>query len=85
MRRIWKQIEPIEDDGYVIPKEENGHSCAGTTANAECGPAITYCYEEGGKYEGCFWVGNGEYESQVNFCPFCGEKAGKPACKKVGE
>jgi len=21
------------------------------------------------------WVGNGEYESQVNYCPFCGKKA----------
>jgi len=36
------------------------------------GPAITDCSEdENGRFE----VGNGEYGSYVNFCPYCGEKA----------
>lgn len=36
------------------------------------GEAVTTCTEgEAGE----FWVGNGEYGSRVNFCPFCGEKA----------
>ena len=39
------------------------------------GRAIYSCYErevEGGKE---LWVGNNEYESQVNYCPYCGKKA----------
>ena len=35
------------------------------------GPAIEYCYED----DYGMFAGNGEYESQVNYCPFCGEKA----------
>lgn len=35
------------------------------------GNAYDTCYEQDDK----LWVTNGEYESQVNFCPFCGEKA----------
>ena len=27
------------------------------------------------KDDGTMWVSNGEYETQVNFCPFCGKKA----------
>ncbi len=41
------------------------------------GRAIYSCYErettDGGPKE--LWVGNGEYESQVNYCPYCGKKA----------
>lgn len=36
------------------------------------GEAITYCTEN---KKGELWVGNGEYGSQVNFCPECGYKA----------
>lgn len=36
------------------------------------GNAVTYVrVEDNGK----MWVGNGEYESQVNFCPFTGTPA----------
>lgn len=35
------------------------------------GVAIEDCSERDGE----FWVGNGEYASQVNYCPVCGEKA----------
>jgi len=34
--------------------------------------AITRCFE---KSDGTLWVENGEYRSQVNFCPFCGYEA----------
>lgn len=36
------------------------------------GEAVTSCIETD---IGEFWVGNGEYGSRVNYCPFCGEKA----------
>jgi len=37
------------------------------------GQAIDVCWEE----EGELWASNGEYSTQVNFCPFCGYKAVK--------
>lgn len=36
------------------------------------GAAITTCFTN---LNGEMWVTNMEYESQVNFCPFCGKKA----------
>lgn len=41
---------------------------------AKFGKAITYTYE---KEDGTMWVGNNEYESQVNFCPVTGRSATK--------
>jgi hypothetical protein len=35
------------------------------------GTAIDHCVERDGQ----FWVGNGEYGSRVNYCPYCGAKA----------
>lgn len=43
---------------------------------AAFGVAIEDCHSDD-KDLGVFWVGNGEYYNQVNFCPFCGEKAPK--------
>lgn len=31
-----------------------------------------------GEDEGELWIGNGEYWTRVNFCPFCGYKAKVP-------
>jgi len=56
------------------------YCCRGRSPNEECGPAIDYCYEE---EDGSLWAGNGEYESQVNFCPFCGKKAKRQMIKKA--
>lgn len=36
------------------------------------GSAVTECWEA---TDGRFWVGNGEYASAVNHCPFCGAAA----------
>jgi len=47
------------------------HNCSGYTADDMAGSAITYCQERDGE----LWAGNGEYESQVNYCPYCGFKA----------
>lgn len=38
------------------------------------GEAVDGCDET---RDGEFWVGNGEYSSQVNYCPACGAKAPK--------
>jgi hypothetical protein len=55
------------------------HACSVEIRHAEdvllyggYGPAVTSCNETEG---GSLWVGNIEYESRVNFCPFCGFKA----------
>jgi len=36
------------------------------------GIAVYYCTEHD---DGTLWIGNDEYENQINFCPFCGYKA----------
>lgn len=36
------------------------------------GPAVTNVDEH---KDGTLWVGNGEYGTQVNFCPFTGKEA----------
>ena len=36
------------------------------------GHAIDQCREED---DGEFWAGNGEYATQVRFCPFCGAES----------
>ena len=48
------------------------HKCKIETPWGDCGPAIEICYEDD---EGRFWVDNGEYGSQVFYCPYCGAKA----------
>lgn len=56
------------------------HNCIPTWADndkalhGDTGPAIYVCFEN---VSGEFWVHNGEYESRVNYCPYCGEKAPK--------
>ncbi len=50
------------------------HGCKGQLPDALCGKAINYCID---KKDGEFWAGNKEYESRVNYCPYCGEKAPK--------
>lgn len=35
------------------------------------GQAIEHVFEENGE----FYAGNGEYYTQVNYCPFCSKKA----------
>jgi hypothetical protein len=51
------------------------HRCDISSMDGAHGPAISTCYED----EGHFWVDNGEYASQVNYCPVCGQQAPNPA------
>lgn len=48
------------------------HICRTKTIYRQWGNSITYCYED---KDSSLWTGNEEYESQVNFCPFCGYEA----------
>jgi len=50
------------------------HACVTLSPSRSCGTAVKYCVEYLA-IAGVFWAGNGEYESQVNFCPVCGTKA----------
>jgi hypothetical protein len=50
----------------------NKHDCELDSPEKAYGDAVTWCLEE---KDGTFWVGNGEYSSQVNYCPVCGTKA----------
>jgi len=56
-----------------MPMKNGCHWCApdGVPSGAY-GSVIDHCYED---EKGQFWVSNYEYESQVNFCPFCGDRA----------
>lgn len=58
------------------------HSCEKGLPYGAYGSAICDCVENS---EGELWVGNGEYKSQVNFCPFCGFKARKCAFVSGGD
>ena len=46
--------------------------CKSSGAEGRYGSAIDQCCEWP---NGEFWVNNGEYSNQVNFCPWCGAKA----------
>lgn len=55
--------------------KKEDHECpAITTPDLDYGPAITEILES---EDGEFWATNGEYTSQINYCPWCGLKAPK--------
>jgi hypothetical protein len=55
--------------------DNNLHYCEIDSPYHCYGPALADCHED---LDGCLYIGNGEYGSQVNFCPKCGFKANKP-------
>ena len=56
----------ICEPGYDIEREEHVFPTRGF------GVAVIRCYED---EQGRLWVTNDEYETRVNFCPFCGYQA----------
>lgn len=62
-------MQPVED--YKMHECEPAYAMGPKNADGY-GEAVTSCYE---LEDGSLWVGNGEYGSRVNFCPFCGFKA----------
>lgn len=63
--------EPVLDK---CRKFDGKHQCLITYKSHMYGAAIDECFEDD---EGYLFVSNGEYGSQVNFCPMCGYKAKK--------
>jgi hypothetical protein len=57
------------------------HKCEMDNESGDYGAAIESCIEYDD--DGRFWVGNGEYSSQVAFCPVCGAKAPTPPLPRV--
>ena len=55
-------------------KKENKHKCSlpDGAKYLNCGPALDNCEEDD---DGELYIDNGEYASQVNFCPICGYEA----------
>jgi hypothetical protein len=53
---------------------ETKHACQRKwwTEHSINGPAIDECREDP---DGTFWCDNGEYSSQVDYCPICGAAA----------
>jgi len=62
-------MDPIEKKHYRSPV-------------AIWGPAITYTVI---REDGTMWVGNDEYETQVNFCPWTGKEANKKLKPRLNE
>lgn len=66
------------------------HSCDCSGPAGGWGSAVDVCEE---REDGTLWVANSEYESQVNYCPWCGyrarvpvpvqEELGRPVCQEV--
>jgi hypothetical protein len=50
------------------------HKCEGTLPDGAYGEAINSCSED---KDDKLWIDNGEYSSQVNYCPYCGYKSKK--------
>ena len=63
---------PTESEVEAALQEQ--HNCTLDSLSDVYGIAMDICYE---KDDGTFWVSNGEYASQVNYCPVCGAKAPK--------
>lgn len=65
------------EDCKKEPNFDNGdykrfHYCEIPFKYHSRGSAIDDCVED---LDGCLFVGNGEYGSQVNYCPMCGYEA----------
>lgn len=61
---------------FACDSTKPGHFCEDDyLPSAMHGDAVTKCAE---METGELWVSNGEYASQVNFCPFCGFAARVP-------
>ncbi len=92
MEEIIGYVPKDKDDTYVIKgalehldSQPFKHYCICIFASLEEEPtynygcAIYYCFD----FKGHLYVGNGEYESEVDFCPYCGFAASnliEPSC-----
>ncbi len=63
---------PVTDKATEAGVTRTLHTCEGQLPHRPYGPAIIYCMETD---TGHFLCGGEEYESEVNYCPYCGAKA----------
>ncbi|WP_338667351.1 hypothetical protein [Pseudodesulfovibrio methanolicus] len=66
----WGAASPVKVQ--AAKESADGHFCYVKTKAGMFGEAVSYCFEAD---DGWFWVGNYEYESAVEFCPFCGAQS----------
>lgn len=66
LRKTWveQKLESI--------KKTTPHGCSGNLPYGIRGAALEACDEQD---DGTLWVSNGFYDSQVNYCPYCGYRA----------
>ncbi len=65
----------MEKEPNTTPENWNKNHYCEIPSRWHCyGAAIDECHED---QDGCLFAGNGEYGSQVNFCPMCGYEAKK--------
>ena len=69
---IWPDTVRNPNSKLFIRTGNDRQSCENRLPSSGYGAAISYCIED---EDGKFWVGHGEYESQVNYCPICGLSA----------
>ncbi len=64
----WKKFKSVREyaDKYAL------HYCDSELPSHGRGSCVDECSED---EEGRLFVGNGEYGSQINFCPYCGYEA----------
>jgi len=63
-----------KEPNSTLQNYKNFHYCKIPEKSHLYGPAIDDCQED---EDGYLFVSNGEYGSQVNFCPMCGYKSKK--------
>lgn len=61
-----------KEPNYCNENDKNFHYCEIPCKQHLYGCAIDECYED---LDGYLFVSNGEYGSQVNYCPACGYEA----------
>lgn len=64
--------DSIKEPNVTAKNYKEFHYCEAPYKFFLYGPAIDDCFEDA---DGHLFISNGEYGSQVNFCPVCGYKA----------
>lgn len=73
----WDEVQipnPVNNLDKLIEQTSHGNKYHFYSKSNLFGTAISYSYID---EDGNMWVGNEEYESQVNFCPWTGTPAPK--------
>jgi len=72
MKTMWKSLPGRAGSCGMAHRQKDGHLCEGWGSSSMADSSVEHCYED---TDGALWAGDADYESQVNYCPFCGKKA----------